>query len=397
MQLDFNGLLYAVSYALDCVEGELVGAQTGHGKWVAYISVLLGKKLQYTQDELLDLAACAALHDNALTLYIAEERKKNEKIGSNVGMHCILGQENIKEFPFRTDVSDVILYHHENIDGSGPFGKKEEEIPMMSQIIHLADTLDINCRFQEISVENHQKIMTFLEKRRGSWYSDKLVEAFKQTIPVERYLELADYKIEDLLKKSVPGGQKEYSFEQVEKIMHIFSKIIDYKSMFTRLHSEQLAQKLVKMAEYYGYSKEKTERLYVAGILHDIGKMAVGNDILEKPAKLNEEEFVQMKNHAWYTYVILSQIEGFEDITQWASRHHEKLNGKGYPFGLTAEQLSKEDRLIGCIDIYQALSEDRPYKNGMSHDTCMSIMRNMVREGYIDADITEDVAKVMQS
>ena len=167
--------------------------------------------------------------------------------------------------------------------------------------------------------------------------------------------------------------------------------------MFTRLHSEQLAQKLVKMAEYYGYSREKTERLYVAGILHDIGKMAIGNDILEKPAKLNEEEFVQMKNHAWYTYVILSQIEGFEDITQWASRHHEKLNGKGYPFGLTAEQLSKEDRLIGCIDIYQALSEDRPYKNGMSHDTCMSIMRNMVREGYIDADITEDVAKVMQS
>lgn len=396
MQLDFNGLLYAVSYALDCVEGELVGAQTGHGKWVSYISVLLGKQFQFTKEELLDLSACAALHDNALTLYIAEERQKDEAAGSNLGRHCVLGEENVKEFPFYTNVSGVILYHHENADGSGPFGKKEAEIPLMSQMIHLADTLDINCSFQNISKENYQKITDFLEKRRGTWYGDKVVEAFYQAMPLERYLELENLPVEELLKNAVPTVLREYSFEQVQRIMHIFSKIIDYKSTFTRLHSEQLAQKLLKMADYYGYPKEKTERMYVAGILHDIGKMAVGNDILEKPAKLNEEEFVQMKNHAWYTYVILSQIQGFEDITKWASRHHEKLNGKGYPFGLTADELSKEDRLVGCIDIYQALSEDRPYKKGMSHEVCISIMRDMVKDGFIDAQITEDVAKVMK-
>ena len=78
--------------------------------------------------------------------------------------------------------------------------------------------------------------------------------------------------------------------------------------------------------------------MYLAGALHDIGKMAVGNEILEKPDKLTDEEFDKMKNHAGYTYLMLSQVDGFEDIRDWAALHHEKLNGKGYPFGKTADE-----------------------------------------------------------
>ena len=70
---------------------------------------------------------------------------------------------------------------------------------------------------------------------------------------------------------------------------------------------------------------------------------------------------------------------------------HEKLNGKGYPFGLYAEDLDEKERLVACIDIYQALSEDRPYKPGMSHEECITIMRDMVQKGFIDGKITEDV------
>ena len=134
----------------------------------------------------------------------------------------------------------------------------------------------------------------------------------------------------------------------------------------------------------------------MAGMLHDIGKMAIDNDILEKPSKLSDAEFVRMKNHAWYSYTILSQIEGYEDITRWASHHHEKLNGTGYPFGLKAGQLDEKERLLGCIDIYQALSEDRPYKAGMPHGKCIAIMRDMVRAGSIDGRITEDIARVFR-
>lgn len=395
MKLDFNGMLYALSYALDCVEGELAGVKTGHGKWVAYLSVLLGKQFRLTEEELLDLAACAVLHDNALTQYISEERNVSKENLPHLGRHCILGEENIRKFPFHTDVSNVILYHHENADGTGFFGKKAEETPLMAQLIHFADMLDIACQFQKISKENYQNINVYLADKKDTFFSEAIVEAFYQVMPKGKYLELYDKDIDNLLKQEIHSSVTEYSFSQIQEMMKVFARIVDYKSSFTRKHSEQLAQKLLLMADFYGYEEAKKERLYVAGMLHDIGKMAIDNDVLEKPDKLTDTEFAYMQNHAWYTYVILSQMEGFEDITRWASRHHEKLNGNGYPFGLTAKDLDKEERLVACIDIYQALSEDRPYKPGMSHEKCISIMRDMAKNGFIDGEITEEVNEVL--
>ena len=83
---------------------------------------------------------------------------------------------------------------------------------------------------------------------------------------------------------------------------------------------------------------------------HDIGKMAVGNEILEKPDKLTDDEFSKMKNHAGYTYLILSEVNDFEEIRDWAAFHHEKLNGEGYPFGKTAAELNEPERIMACID-----------------------------------------------
>ena len=126
MELDIIGLLGACSYALDCVEAELTHVATKHGKRVAYMSVCTAQKMGITGDALQDLAACSLLHDNALTQYIHEEfhndltKNNTENITSKqLGIHCIYGEENLKMYPFLTDVKNVILYHHENADGSG--------------------------------------------------------------------------------------------------------------------------------------------------------------------------------------------------------------------------------------------------------------------------------------
>lgn len=129
----------------------------------------------------------------------------------------------------------------------------------------------------------------------------------------------------------------------------------------------------------------------LAGALHDIGKMAVGNEILEKPDKLKDEEFDKMKNHAGYTYLILSQVDGFEDIRDWTALHHEKLNGKGYPFGKTADELNEQERIMECVDIYQALTEERPYKKGMSHEKTCDILDDMAQKGFIDSTISNKI------
>ena len=102
-----------------------------------------------------------------------------------------------------------------------------------------------------------------------------------------------------------------------------------------------------------------------------------------------------MKDHASATRYVLRLVKGIPDVVKWASNHHEKLNGKGYPRGLTAENLSLEERLMACVDIYQALTEQRPYKDGFSHKKAIAIMQDMADKGEIDAAIVQDMAIVM--
>ena len=134
MEIDIIGLLSAFSFALDCVEAELI-VTSNHGKRVAYMSVCMAEKMGVSDDALRDLAACALLHDNALTQYINEEFYSDIsnidtlKVSSDditprqLGMHCIYGEKNLEKYPFKTGVKDVILYHHEEADGSGSLMK----------------------------------------------------------------------------------------------------------------------------------------------------------------------------------------------------------------------------------------------------------------------------------
>ena len=131
--------------------------------------------------------------------------------------------------------------------------------------------------------------------------------------------------------------------------------------------------------------------MYLAGALHDIGKVAVGNEILEKLGRLTEDEFAVMKHHAAYTYYILSGVDDFDEIRDWAAFHHERLDGTGYPFGKTATELNTQERMMACIDIYQALTESRPYKQGMPHEKACEILRDMANKGWLDDTIVKQV------
>ena len=114
-------------------------------------------------------------------------------------------------------------------------------------------------------------------------------------------------------------------------------------------HGKRVAYISIRMAEYWKIQGDELQDLAMCALLHDIGKMAVGNEILEKPDKLTDDEFSKMKNHAGYTYLILSEVNDFEEIRDWAAFHHEKLNGKGYPFGKTAAELNEPERIMACI------------------------------------------------
>lgn len=396
MKICFNDMLYAFSYALDCVEHDLVGVTTYHSKRIAYLSIQMGRYFDLNIEQLLDLAGCAALHDNALTEYIQDEYEKKAKhLDSDevleIGKHCLLGERNIRKLPIFERVKGSILFHHECANGTGPFGKKPEEIPLYARIIHLTDQLDATFDLAKMDQEKYKNILEYLKCEQGKLFDEHCVMAFLKTITYDKLQMINNNQIEEVLYRELPLIEKEYSYQELIHFASLYAKIVDYKSEFTKNHSMGLAKKCVIMANYYGYDKEKQAKLYFAGAVHDIGKLVVKRDILEKPDKLTEGEYEHIKTHAYYTYQILHKIKGLEDITRWASFHHEKLNGKGYPFGKKAEELGKEERLMACLDIYQALTEERPYKKGLDHKKTIQILQKMVDKNELDAGIVKDL------
>lgn len=397
MEIDIIGLLISFSYALDCVESELIHVTTGHAKRVAYMSICVAEELGIKGETIQDLAACALMHDNALTQYIAEEYNNEPVIASasepprRVGLHCIYGERNMKKYPFHTDMTNVILYHHEKADGSGPFEKKWNEVHLFARIIHMCDVIDAFFKQDHYAKQVWDKAKEFAKEHEGTWFDSECVGAFLK-IPKEKYVGLMESgEFTNQLWEMIPRQKQEYSFDVLKDLTDIFARITDYKSHFTSTHSIGVANSAYKLSLFMGFDLETARKMYLAGALHDIGKIAIKNDILEKPARLTEKEYANMKDHAWYTYKLLHQVAGFEEITRWASLHHEKLDGSGYPFGYTAEQLGVNERMMACVDIYQALTEDRPYKSGMTKEKTFAIMRDMVAHNWIDGDITEQL------
>ena len=401
MEIDIIGLLSAFSFALDCVEAELIHVTSNHGKRVAYMSVCMAEKMGVSDDALRDLAACALLHDNALTQYINEEfysdisKIETLKVSSDditprqLGMHCIYGEKNLEKYPFKTGVKDVILYHHEEADGSGPFEKKWTEVPLFARIIHFSDMLDAFCKAQKFDEDVFNKAVHFIEKNKDKRFDSEVTKMFFDAFDKEEFSRLGDEHIEEYFWEKVPCEKSFYSFNVLKDLADLFAKIIDYKSEFTSRHSLGVARTASKISEIMGYDKVICDKMYLAGTLHDVGKIAIGNEILEKPARLTDEEFAKMKNHAGYTYMILSKVDGFEEIRDIAAFHHERLDGSGYPFGKRADELTTLQRIMACADIYQALTEKRPYKDGMDHDKACEILKDMADKNWIDKNITE--------
>lgn len=404
MKINLNEILYAVSYGLDAASTEYLGTSTGHSKRIAVLSILVGKEMGLTEKELIDLAAYSILHDNALTEFNQEDleyRKYNNGLGYGereyLLRHCTIGEINTKLLPFRTNNRDVILLHHENADGSGPFHKTSDKTPVKAQLIHLGDTLDKNFKLDILTPDNYNNIMYFVESNSGILFSREIVTAFKSVFKLKAMTYLAHQNVDTFLRSSIRNYEDDYTPQEIHNLASLFARIVDFKSHYSCKHSIGVATKAEIMANFYSYPEAKTQQYYLAGALHDIGKLMIKNAILKKPDKLTDEEFETMKQHAYYTYQALSSIKGMKDVCKWASHHHEKLNGGGYPFGMTSKKLTQEECLLTCCDIYQALTEERPYKEGFTHAQSIDIMRDMVMRGELDPQIVDDIDQVFRN
>ncbi len=401
MLVNFKELLCAFSDALDFVESDLFGLKKDHGKHVAYMAAKMGLHAGLSSDEISDLMACALLHDNALC--DLSQGNKQEDVNTvlnspGLAAHCIQGESNISKMVFYENVKDVVLYHHEWGNGGGPFHKTYQEVPFFSRLIHLADVIDITFYTQDLLEQGQREeaVLDFLQETRNSVFDEETVSLFEKCIEEGIIGELDSVNANYLINEVFPNSMRDFDFDDIINIGLMFSTIIDYKSSFTKMHSSGIAQKALDMARYYKWDKETQAKYFLAGSLHDIGKLAINTAVLEKPGKLTDEEFEHIKNHAQITWHVLHRIHGFEDITEWAGNHHERLNGTGYPNGKSGLDLDYESRLLACIDVYQALREDRPYRAGMTHEKAMRILYEEAAANKLDGQCVGDIDIVMK-
>jgi hypothetical protein len=222
----------------------------------------------------------------------------------------------------------------------------------------------------------------------GKEFSPEIVQCFRELAIEESFwLDFASPRIYPILSGMGQWPRVELDLHAMEEIAKIFCRIVDFRSRFTSAHTGGVAAVAGELARKMCFSGKACRQMLVAGYLHDLGKVAVPNAILNKPGKLDPDEFDVIRAHTYHTYHILSTIGGFEEIAIWAAFHHERLDGKGYPFHVKGEDIPLGSRIMCVADVFTAVTENRPYRKGTGRNETLPILQNMARSGALDDNV----------
>jgi HD-GYP domain-containing protein (c-di-GMP phosphodiesterase class II) len=215
-----------------------------------------------------------------------------------------------------------------------------------------------------------------VKERSGGWFDPQVVAAFERAAAHRAFWNmLGSQDVETAVFSLEPARHVEIADDDyLDDIAAAFATVVDSKSPYTRGHSDRVALFADLIAEEMGLEAGERRRLRRAALLHDIGKLGISNEILDKPGRLDETEMAAMRNHALYSETILSRIGAFGELARIGGAHHERLDGKGYPRGLKGDEIGRETRIVSVADVFDALTADRPYRPAMPVSKALAIM-----------------------
>jgi len=375
-------MILCLSNAIDLISPAVVN----HHKHVAYIASSLSTELGFTEEEQIQLMMAGALHDTgALSL---KERLDIFHFEEASQGHAEAGYLLLEPFEPFSKIATMIRYHHVPWKEGQGSESNGEPVPIGSHILHLADRVDVLINKREDVLGQVEEICKKIENRSGTIFMPELVRAFMRLAGKESFwLDTVFPLIDQILAKKASAATIELDTEGLLSLSKLFSRIIDFRSRFTAVHSSGVAASAETLAGLCGFSEQQCRMMRMAGYLHDLGKLAVPAEILERPAKLKEDDFRIIKSHTFYTYRILNTISALDVINAWASFHHERLEGEGYPFHYKDKELSPGSRIMSVADVFTAITEDRPYRRGMAKEEALQVLHQMAETRKLDSEI----------
>ncbi len=419
--LKLSEILGAMSHALDMTEG----LSAGHSARSAWIALRVGGRLGLSRERKRDLfyttllkdAGCSSNSARLCEIYRADDlglkrdfrvvgpgtadtlkyvlshsapdagwreraatilsimRNAPALVTELVETRCHRGADIVRRLRFSEDVANAIASLDEHWDGAGqPAALKGEAVPLFSRIALLAQVAEV---FH--GAKGPAAALAEVKRRSGTWFDPRVVDAFLDVTADETLWWELDEGAEALgIADADEGETLQVDEDYLDDVAEAFADVIDAKTPFTGGHSDRVADFADMIAAQLGFDGERRRRLRRAALLHDIGKLGVSNTILDKPGKLDEMEWLSMRRHPVASEAILSRIAVFADAARIGGAHHERLDGKGYPRGVTGAEIDLETRIVTVADVFDALTADRPYRKAMPVAQALSI---------IDADL----------
>ncbi|GGB97709.1 metal-dependent phosphohydrolase [Marinobacterium zhoushanense] len=303
-------------------------------------------------------------------------RNGDELANELIQTRCERGAAIARQLRFPEPVAQGIHALDEHWNGGGrPDALSGESIPLYARIALLAQVVDV---FH--SAGGVEAALDEARARSGSWFDPTLVDALVQTADDRPFWSMlaSDALAAQVMSLEPAHAEIALDDDYMDEIAAAFGQVVDSKSPYTAGHSERVGLYTDLIAEALDIEPGRRRWLKRGALLHDIGKLGVSNSILDKPGKLDDQEWVAMRDHARFTEEILSRISAFSELARVSAAHHERLDGKGYPRGVCAEEIALETRIITTADIFDAITADRPYRAPIPVPKALEIMQGEV-------------------
>lgn len=383
LSVNLNNLLLSLSEVIDLANPLI--AQHQHR--TAFIALAVAKRANLEPEMIENIFTAALLHDiGAVT--VEEKLLIHSFEEANYDLHTIKGELLLEQIPWLKKISKTVRNHHRNWNDWEE--NIENPIVFSSQIVLLSDFVERLIDRNKYILHQSKDIIEIIKKLEDTVLHKKIIAIFVELAKREEFwLDLVSPQLYSLLLNNGPFTDVQIGLEDISLISNLYRDLIDFKSRFTATHTSGVSECAVVLSELFGMAGLDVKSMRIAGNFHDIGKLIIPNSILEKPGKLTVEEYAVIRCHTYYTYNTLYSIGGLQRIAEWAAYHHEKLDGSGYPFHCTAEEIGTGSRIMTVADIFTAISEDRPYREGMNKDKIHRILKSQTDKKLLDQRIVE--------